>query len=404
MARAAEVLRSREEDYARLMTEEMGKPITQSRSEIQKCAWVCDYYADNAERFLCEQQVKTDARESFVRFEPLGPVLAVMPWNFPFWQVFRFAAPTLMAGNVGLLKHAGNVPGSAEAIEQIFREAGFPSGVFAALLVNSEKVDGLIASPQVRAVSLTGSETAGAAVAAAAGKLIKKCVLELGGSDPFIVLADADVIKVAKQAVQARCINSGQSCIAAKRFIVEAAVIDQFEQAFVAELERLQVGDPMQHATDIGPLARFDLLESLHGQVTRSVGAGARLLVGGRRVERRGYFYHPTALTGVTPGMAVFDEETFGPVAAIVRADNPEHAVQLANRSSFGLAASIWTQDVDLAKRLAVDIEAGGVFINEIAKSDPRLPFGGIKKSGFGRELSDFGIREFVNIKTIRVA
>jgi len=404
MIRAGQVLRAGKDDFARLMTEEMGKPITQSLGEIDKCAWVCDYYAENAERFLQPQPVKTDATESFVRFDAVGPVLAVMPWNFPFWQVFRFAAPTLMAGNVGLLKHARNVPGTALAIEHVFREAGLPDGVFTTLLIGSDNVNNVIASPIVRAVSLTGSEKAGVSVATIAGKQIKKCVLELGGSDPFVVLADADVSEVAKQAVQARCINSGQSCIAAKRFIVEETVIDDFEQAFIAAMEQLEVGDPLDENTDIGPLARGDLLESLHGQVVRSVSAGARQMVGGRRLDCKGFFYQPTALADVKPGMPAFDEETFGPVAAIIRAESPQHAIQLANQSPFGLGASIWTGDVERAKQLAIDVEAGAVFINEIVKSDPRLPFGGVKRSGFGRELSDFGIREFVNIKTVQVA
>lgn len=404
MVRAGQVLRDGKDDFARLMTNEMGKPITESLGEIDKCAWVCDYYSENAERFLQPQTVDTDAAESFVRFDPLGPVLAVMPWNFPFWQVFRFAAPALMAGNVGLLKHAGNVPGTALAIEQVFREAGLPEGVFTTLLIGSDDVEDVIASPIVRAVSLTGSEKAGVSVATAAGKQIKKCVLELGGSDPFIVLADADVSEVAKQAVKARCINSGQSCIAAKRFIVEESVADDFEQAFVTEMESLKVGDPLDEATDIGPLARGDLLESLHDQVNRSVNAGARLLIGGHRLDRAGFFYQPTALADVEPGNAAFDEETFGPVAAIIRTNNPKQAIQLANQSSFGLGASIWTRDIERAKQMAAEIESGAVFINEIVKSDPRLPFGGVKRSGFGRELSDFGIREFVNIKTVQVA
>lgn len=403
MTRAGDTLRQRREAHARLMTEEMGKPISGSLAEIDKCAWVCDYYAANAERFLDQEPIESDATESFVRFDPLGPVLAVMPWNFPFWQVFRFAAPSLMAGNVGLLKHAGNVPGCAMAIEQVFRDAKAPDGVFTTLLIRSDKVDDVIAHPAIRAVSLTGSDKAGRSVAVAAGRNIKKCVLELGGSDPFIVLADADLSEVAKQAVTARCVNSGQSCIAAKRFIVEAAVIDEFEQAFVAEMAKLEVGDPRDKSTDVGPLARRDLLETLHDQVSRSLDAGARLLVGGRRLERSGFFYEPTALADVRPGMAAFDEETFGPVAALIRADNPEHAVELANASPFGLGASIWTRDVEQAKRLSADLEAGAVFINEIVKSDPRLPFGGVKQSGFGRELSQFGIREFVNIKTVRV-
>ncbi len=404
MRRAAALLRERAERYARLMTEEMGKPIAAGRAEAEKCAWVCDFYAEHAARFLDPERVATEARESWVRFEPLGPVLAIMPWNFPFWQVFRFAAPALMAGNVGLLKHASNVPGSALAIEELFRDAGFPEGCFACLLVGSEAVAELIRDPRVRAVTLTGSDAAGRKVAEEAGKALKKTVLELGGSDPFIVLADADVEPVAVQAARARAINSGQSCIAAKRFIVEAPVAERFERAFVAAIEGLRVGDPLDPATEVGPLARADLVASLHSQVERSLAAGARLATGGRRLDRVGFFYAPTVLAGVEPGMPAFDEETFGPVAALVTARDAAHAVELANRSPYGLAASIWTGDPARGRDLAPAIEAGSVFVNEIVKSDPRLPFGGVKDSGYGRELSDFGIREFVNIKTVWVA
>ena len=404
MRRAAALLRERAERYARLMAEEMGKPIAAGRAEVEKCAWVCDFYAEHAARFLAPERVATEARESGVRFEPLGPVLAIMPWNFPFWQVFRFAAPALMAGNVGLLKHASNVPGSALAIEEVFRDAGFPAGSFACLLVGSEAVAGLIRDPRVRAVTLTGSDAAGRQVAAEAGKALKKTVLELGGSDPFIVLADADVESVALQAAKARAINSGQSCIAAKRFIVEAPIGERFERAFVTAVAALRVGDPLDPTTEVGPLARADLLESLHSQVERSVEAGARLATGGHRLDRRGFFYAPTVLAGVEPGMPTFDEETFGPVAALVAARDAAHAVELANRSPYGLAASIWTGDPARGRDLAPAIEAGSVFVNEIVKSDPRLPFGGVKDSGYGRELSDFGIREFVNIKTVWVA
>ena len=382
MRRAAALLRERAERYARLMTEEMGKPIAAGRAEAEKCAWVCDFYAEHAARFLAPERVATDARESWVRFEPLGPVLAIMPWNFPFWQVFRFAAPALMAGNVGLLKHASNVPGSALAIEELLREAGFPEGCFACLLVGSEAVAGLIRDPRVRAVTLTGSDAAGRKVAEEAGKALKKTVLELGGSDPFIVLADADVEQVAVQAARARAINSGQSCIAAKRFIVEAPIAARFERAFVAAIEGLRVGDPLDPATEVGPLARADLVDSLHSQVERSVAAGARLATGGRRLDRGGFFYAPTVLADVEPGMAAFDEETFGPVAALVTARDAAHAVELANRSPYGLAASIWTADPARGRELAPAIEAGSVFVNEIVKSDPRLPFGGVKDSG----------------------
>jgi len=400
---AARVLREGRDEYARQMTEEMGKPIAAAEGEIDKCAWNCDFFARKAESFLRPQPVDTDAGGSFVRYDPLGAVLAIMPWNFPFWQVFRFAAPALMAGNVVVLKHASNVPGCALAIEEIFRRAGFPTGALTSLLVPSDKVANLIRHPVIRAVTLTGSDRAGEAVASEAGRQLKKAVLELGGSDPFIVLADADPVAVAQQAAKARTINTGQSCIAAKRFLVEAAIADRFERAFTEQMGGLKVGDPMDRANDVGPLARQDLLESLHDQVQRTVQAGAELRTGGHRLERKGYFYAPTVLTCVEPGMAAFDEETFGPVAAVIRARDAEHAVELANRSRYGLAASIWTADPARGAALAADIEAGVVFVNEIVKSDPRLPFGGVKRSGYGRELSEAGIREFVNIKTVWV-
>ncbi|HYO16392.1 MAG TPA: NAD-dependent succinate-semialdehyde dehydrogenase [Thermoanaerobaculia bacterium] len=403
MSRAADLLRERRDDYARLMTEEMGKPIGASESEVDKCAWVCDFYAEHAEGFLASETVATDASRSLIRYDPLGPVLAIMPWNFPFWQLFRFAAPGLMAGNVGVLKHASNVPGCALAIESVFRDAGFPEGVMTTLLVSSAKAKDLIRSPIIRAVTLTGSDRAGMEVAAEAGRCLKKTVLELGGSDPFIVLADADPAETAKQAAKARTINSGQSCIAAKRFIVEGAVADRFEGEFARALESLQVGDPMDRATDVGPMAREDLLSDLDDQVRRTVEAGARLLTGGGRLPGEGWFYAPTLLTGVEPGMPAFDEETFGPVAAVIRARDAEHAVELANRSRFGLGASVWTGDPARGEALAGEIEAGCVFVNGIVKSDPRLPFGGVKSSGYGRELSEVGIREFVNIKTVWV-
>jgi succinate-semialdehyde dehydrogenase/glutarate-semialdehyde dehydrogenase len=339
-----------------------------------------------------------------VRFEPLGPVLAVMPWNFPFWQVFRFAAPALAAGNVGLLKHASNVPGCALAIEEVFREAGFPDGAFATLLVRAAAVERVVTHPHVRAVTLTGSEAAGREIAAHAGRSLKKTVLELGGSDPFLVLADADPEWAASEAAKARCINSGQSCIAAKRFLVEEAIAEPFERALVAAMEGMRVGDPMDRATQVGPLAREDLLADLHSQVERSLDRGARLLTGGRRLERPGYYYAPTVLADVVPGMAAFDEETFGPVAAVTRCRDVDEAVALANRSSYGLAASVWTGDPARGRDLAPRLESGSVFVNEIVKSDPRLPFGGVKASGYGRELAEFGIREFVNVKTVWVA
>lgn len=401
---ATRQLRDRQESLAELMCQEMGKPISQARSEIEKCASVCDYYAEQAESLLAPREVDTDSALSLVRYEPLGVVLGIMPWNFPFWQVFRFAAPTLAAGNAILLKHASNVPTCAMAIESLLGEAGFPPGLFAALLISSDDAGKLIGHPAVQGVSLTGSDRAGTKVAAQAGEHLKKCVLELGGSDPFVVLADADVDAVAEQAAWARCANAGQSCIAAKRFIVEGPLYDAFTQRLRAAMQALVVGDPRDEQTQVGPLARADLLETLHDQVQRTVAAGAVLLLGGARRPGPGYYYPPTLLAEVTPDMPAFTEETFGPVAAVVRADDVEHAVALANRSSFGLGASIWTGDRQRGLDLAPRIEAGCVFINDIVRSDPRMPFGGIKRSGIGRELSREGIHEFVNIKTVRAA
>ncbi len=403
MHKAAAVLRARKEELAALMTREMGKPVTAAEAEIEKCAIACDFFADRAEYFLAPETIGSDADLSYVRYDPLGPVLAIMPWNFPFWQVFRFAAPALMAGNVGILKHASNVPGTALAIEGIFREAGFPAGCFATLLVDSQTIASLIHHPAIRAVTLTGSDKAGMAVAAEAGKALKKTVLELGGSDPFIVLADADVAQTARAAAHARCINAGQSCIAAKRFIVDRRIAGDFERAMVQAMGEQKVGDPMDRTVAVGPLAREDLLLALDDQVRRSVAAGAKLLLGGLKFKGKGYYYPPTVLSDVRPGMAAFDEETFGPVAAVIRADDPDEAVRLANRSPYGLGASIWTGNIDLAKQLAARIESGSVFVNGLVKSDPRLPFGGVKHSGYGRELSLTGIREFVNIKTVWV-
>jgi succinate-semialdehyde dehydrogenase/glutarate-semialdehyde dehydrogenase len=404
LAHAAAILRAGRDRLARLMTLEMGKPIAQAEAEVEKCAWVCEHFAAEAERYLAPERIDTDASRSYVRCDPLGAVLAVMPWNFPLWQVFRCAAPALMAGDVVVLKHASNVPGCALAIERVFREAGLPDGAFATLLVPGSAVAGLIAHPAIAGVSLTGSEPAGMAVAAAAGRALKKCVLELGGSDPFIVLADADVEKVASVAVTARLFNNGQSCIAAKRFIVEAAAHDRFVEAFVGRLRATRVGDPLDRMTELGPLARGDLRDELHAQVERSLAAGASPLEGGRPLPGPGFFYAPTALGAVEPGMAAFDEETFGPVAAISRARDARHAVGLANRSRFALGASVWTGEPARGEALARDLESGQVFVNGIVKSDPRLPFGGLKHSGFGRELSALGIREFVNAKTVWVA
>ena len=408
MEAAAAVLRDRRREWAELMTREMGKPIGSAEAEAEKCAWACQYFAEKAERFLSPEEIESDASRSGVRYDPLGPVLAIMPWNFPFWQVFRFAAPALMAGNVAVLKHAGNVSGCALAIEEVFREAGFPRGVFTTLLVPSERVADVIGHEAIRAVTLTGSVGAGKAVASEAGKHLKKTVLELGGSDPFVVLADVDPQKAAAKAAEARTINSGESCIAAKRFLPVEEVAPAFEEELVRRMEALVVGDPMDPATQVGPMAREDLVDDLHDQVERSVASGATLATGGRRIDPladgKGFFYAPTVLTGVEPGMAAFDEETFGPVAAVTRARDAEHALELANRSRFGLGASVWTGDPVAGRELAARIEAGSVFVNGIVKSDPRLPFGGVKESGYGRELSAFGIREFVNVKTVWVA
>jgi succinate-semialdehyde dehydrogenase/glutarate-semialdehyde dehydrogenase len=402
LSKAAGALRKRRDSFAKLMTTEMGKTITASESEVEKCAGAFDYFAQNGGAFLAPEKIASDASESFVRFDPLGPVLAIMPWNFPLWQVVRFAAPALMAGNVAILKHAPNVPGCALAIEEVFADAGFPKGVFTSLLISSnESAEKLIDHPVIRAVTLTGSKRAGRAVASRAARALKKSVMELGGSDPFIVLADANIQSAAASAAESRCINNGQSCIAAKRFIVEDSIAGQFESSMVSAMSAMKIGDPMERSTKIGPLARLDLLETLDGQVKRSIQQGAKLLLGGRRRPGKGFFYKPTILTGVNPGMAAFDEETFGPVAAIIRAKDSLDAVRLANLSHYGLGASIWTTDSARAKTLAASIESGSVFINGIVKSDSRLPFGGIKSSGWGRELSRFGILEFTNVKTV---
>lgn len=397
----ARLLRAKGDGYARTMALEMGKPIMQGEAEVEKCAAACDYFAENAAAFLAPEPRASDAARSYVRFDPLGPVLAIMPWNFPFWQVFRFAAPALMAGNAALLKHASNVSGCALEIEQLFRAAGLPEGLFSTLLIGGDAVGPVIADARVRAVTLTGSERAGSQVAAGAGRELKKTVLELGGSDPFVVLADADLAAAARVAADARLVNSGQSCIAAKRFIVVEGVAEQFLERFVAEMAARPMGDPMARDTAVGPLARHDLRDALHRQVEESVRRGASVLHGGKVPPGPGAFYPPTVLTAVEPGMAAFDEETFGPVAAVVRARNEEQAIELANASSFGLGASLWTRNLARAEHLAADIEAGSVFVNGQVKSDPRLPFGGVKRSGYGRELAEFGIREFVNIKTV---
>ncbi len=398
---AARILREKQNEFATLITNEMGKPIVEAEAEIEKCAWVCDYYAENAERFLSPRPEQSGADESYVRYDPIGPILAVMPWNFPFWQVFRFAAPALMAGNVGLLKHASNVPGCAMAIERVFLEAGFPRGAFTTLLISAASTDAVIRDRRIRAVTLTGSEAAGRKVAAAAGASLKKTVLELGGSDPFIVLADADIPRAAKAAASSRMLNNGQSCIAAKRFIVEQSVADSFLDAFRLNLSEFKVGNPMDRSTQVGPMARLDLREELHAQVTESVKQGARLELGGFITEGRGAFYPITLLSNVKLNNIVAMQETFGPVAPVIVAGNAETALRIANSSDYGLGGALWTADLDRARDLARRMETGAVFINSFTKSDPHLPFGGVKLSGYGRELSREGIREFMNVKTV---
>ncbi|MFH2037287.1 MAG: NAD-dependent succinate-semialdehyde dehydrogenase [Candidatus Zixiibacteriota bacterium] len=399
--KAAAVLRKNKDEYARLMTMEMGKPIKEARSEVDKCAWVCDYYAENAHKFLSDEIIESDAGQSFVAFEPLGIILAVMPWNFPFWQVFRFAAPALMAGNAGILKHASNVPGSALAIERVFHEAGFPENIFRTMLVGSGAVDSLIKDDRVRAVTLTGSEPAGMAVASCAGSQLKKMVLELGGSDCFIVLDDADMETCIPVSVTSRIINAGQSCIAAKRFIVVKSKLKEFEEKHAVLMNQLKIGNPLEETTQVGPLARPDLVAELDDQVQRSIRQGARVLLGGHPKEGPGAYYLPTVLTDVKKGMAVYSEETFGPVSVIIPVKDETEAIEVANDSEFGLGGAVWTADAERGIRVARQIYTGAIFVNGLCKSDPRLPFGGVKKSGYGRELSHYGIREFVNIKTI---
>ncbi len=406
MRQAAELLRERADRYAELMALEMGKPLKDGRSEVEKCAWVCDYYADEAEGQLAPVPVETPdtGAKTYWTHEPLGVVLAVMPWNFPFWQVFRFAAPTLMAGNAGLLKHASNVPGCALAIEEVFRDAAFPSGLFRSLLIGHEASERLIEHALVRAVTLTGSVRAGKAVAAKAGSLVKKTVLELGGSDAYVVLEDADLDFAVETCVKSRLTNSGQSCIAAKRFVVVASVREDFERRMVERMTSVRMGDPFDEATELGPQARTDLRDELHEQVEQSVSAGARLLLGGKLPDGPGAFYPPTVLTDVTPGMPAYDEELFGPVAAIIEARDEAEAIRIANDSVFGLGAAVFTRDHERGERIARDeLQAGACFVNASVRSDPRLPFGGIKESGYGRELSPLGIREFVNVKTVWV-
>ncbi len=404
MNKAADILLTQKNKFARLITKEMGKILGEAIAEVEKSAWVCKYYAENAEKFLSDETIESDAYKSFVAFEPIGPVLAVMPWNFPFWQVFRFAAPTLMAGNAGVLKHASNVPGCALAIENIFREAGFPENLFKTLLIPAKTVNSIIENNKVSAATLTGSEYAGSKVAEACGKNLKKTVMELGGSDPYIVLEDADMDRCVQTAVTARMINNGQSCIAAKRFIVVKEVYDEFVEKAVKLMEDLKTGDPYDPKTNFGPLARLDLLEELNEQIHKSVAMGATLKCGGQRLAGKGFYYQPTVVADITENMPLFYQETFGPAMAIIKAESPTDAVNLANNSIYGLGGSLWTANLEKGIRLARQIESGAVFVNGMTKSDPRLPFGGIKRSGYGRELSHYGIKEFMNIKTIWVA
>ncbi len=404
MKGAARVLRENNRAYAKLMALEMGKPLGEGLAEVEKCAWVCEYYAENGEVFLADEEIETDAYRSFVSYRPLGVVLAIMPWNFPFWQVFRFAAPNLMGGNTGVLKHASNVPGCSMAIEEVFAKAGFPENVFRSLMIGSGSVGAVIRNPVVRACTLTGSTEAGRVVAAAAGKEIKKTVLELGGSDPYVVLKDADVGEAARICAASRLINSGQSCIAAKRFLVVRDVHDEFVAALAREMGLRKMGNPLEEGVSLGPLARKDLRDELHLQVERSVEMGAKVLLGGKVDEGPGAFYPPTVLANVRKGMPAFDEELFGPVAAVVCVANEGEAIALANDTVFGLGAAVFTRDIERGEKIArEELDAGACFVNSFVKSDPRLPFGGVKWSGYGRELGVQGIREFMNIKTVYV-
>jgi succinate-semialdehyde dehydrogenase/glutarate-semialdehyde dehydrogenase len=404
MMAAAKILEDEKDAWARIATEEMGKTLRAAVAEVEKCAWVCRYYAEEAERHLADEPIETDASHSFVRHLPIGPVLAVMPWNFPYWQVFRFAAPALMAGNTGLLKHASNVPRCALAIEEVFRRAGFPEGCFTALLIGSSKVERVLRDDRVRAATLTGSEGAGRAVGATAGDRIKHSVLELGGSDPFIVMPSADLDSTVEAAVTARIINNGQSCIAAKRFIVHREIYESFGERFLAAFDRLKVGDPMLEETDVGPLATGPIRDELDDQIRGSVGAGAERVTGAEVIEGDGYFYRPGILARIPESAPAYSEEIFGPVALLFQVEDLDEAIRIANATRFGLGSSIWTRDQEEIDRAVDELEAGATFVNAIVASDPRLPFGGVKDSGYGRELSRDGIREFVNRKTISVA
>jgi succinate-semialdehyde dehydrogenase / glutarate-semialdehyde dehydrogenase len=403
MGKAAEILHAECRELGKLMTLEMGKPIKAAVAEAEKCATACRYYADNAERFLADEPVEMEGGKSWIAFQPIGVVLAIMPWNFPFWQVFRFAAPALMAGNVGILKHASNVPQCALAIEDIFRRAGFTDGVFQTLLIGPDMVEGIIADRRVAAVTLTGSEGAGRSVGAAAGRNLKKSVLELGGSDPFVVMPSADIESAVATAVNARMINNGQSCIAAKRFIIHEKIFDDFLRKFVAGVSAVRIGDPLDEKTELGPLATAAIRDGLADQVKKSVAAGARLATGGNKLEREGFYYAPTVLTDIPDNAPAAHDELFGPVASVFRAKDLSDAIRIANETDFGLGASAWTRDNGERDQFVAEIQSGLLFINGMVVSDPRLPFGGVKNSGYGRELGEFGIREFVNIKSVRL-
>jgi succinate-semialdehyde dehydrogenase/glutarate-semialdehyde dehydrogenase len=404
MKNLAKLLKQRKEELGVLMTQEMGKPINQSIAEAEKCAWVCEYYADNAGQFLSKKEISTDSKKSFISFQPIGLVLAIMPWNFPFWQVFRFASPTLMAGNVGILKHASNVQGCAKEIEKLFLEAGFPDNAFSNLVIGSNKVSNVINNPLVKAVTLTGSTPAGKSVASLAGSLLKKTVLELGGNDPYIILEDADLNNAAESCIAGRMLNTGQSCIAAKRFIVVKSRLNDFIDKVEQKINNMKMGDPLDSTIDIGPMVNTDARDELHQQVLMSIEKGAILRSGGNIPEKEGSFYPPTLLTNVRPGMSAFDDELFGPVAVIISAEDEDHAIKLANKTNYGLGAAIFTRDIDKGEKIAInELEAGSCSVNDFVKSDPRLPFGGIKESGYGRELSEYGILEFVNIKSVVV-
>ena len=403
ISKISDFVRNNKEVFAEIITNEMGKPISESIAEVEKCAWLCDYYVENGSKFLAEQSISSDADKSFVSFEPLGVILGVMPWNFPFWQVFRFAVPAIIAGNSVLVKHAPNVQASAVAIEKIFHDCGIPKDLFRILMIDVDIIPNIISNKHVKAVSLTGSELAGSKVAECSGKNLKKTVLELGGSDAFIVLSDADLPKCIDSAVKGRMLNNGQSCIAAKRFIVHEDVYDEFIAGLQKTIESLIVGDPMLSETQVGPLAREDILNKIENQVKESIKLGAELVSGGKRVGESGYYYAPTILTNISQSMPVYNQETFGPVFSVFKFNDIDKMVELANDTDFGLGGSVWSKNKDKALSVARRIETGAVFINDFTKSDPRLPFGGVKNSGYGRELSEFGIKEFVNVKTIAV-